>query len=68
VSISDIANQGVSVSGKQEIEITDLRQNIQYSPTALIADTEKLQSTIDWRARTSLKDGMLRMWNSYGER
>lgn len=63
-TISDIAHAAIDVSGRQDVEITDLEENIQYSPTAIIADTSKLQSIIDWRPKTSLRDGLKVMWDS----
>jgi nucleoside-diphosphate-sugar epimerase len=65
VSISDIAKQAISVSGRPGVEYTDLEQNIDFSPIAIMADITKVMSTIDWRPRVSLAEGLKRMWDSY---
>ena len=69
VSISDVAKAAVEASGYDDVEITDLEEMIEYSPTAIMADIEKVQSTIDWYPGTSLKEGLKRMWDSmeYGK-
>ena len=64
VSIYDVAKAAVEASGQLDIEITDLEENIEYSPTAIMADIGKVNSTIGWYPRTSLKDGLKRMWDS----
>ena len=64
VSISDVARAAVEASGQWDVEITDLEERIEYSPAAIMADIDKVQSTIDWYPRTSLKDGLKRMWDS----
>ena len=65
VTISDIAHQAIQVSGRHDVEYTDLEQNIDYSPTAIMADIKKVTSTIDWKPRVSLSEGLKRMWDSY---
>lgn len=65
VSISDVAKVAVEVSGTGGIEIADKQETITYSPTAIIADIGKVRSTINWRPKTSLKEGLQRMWQSY---
>ncbi|MDA1271601.1 MAG: NAD(P)-dependent oxidoreductase [Chloroflexi bacterium] len=65
VSISDMAQQAISVSGRNDVEYTDLEQNINYSPTAIRADISKVTRTIDWEPRVSLYEGLKRMWESY---
>lgn len=67
VSISDIAHQAIEASGRENVEYTDLEQNIDYSPTAIMADIMKVSSTIDWRPRVSLTEGLRRMWDSYSK-
>jgi UDP-glucose 4-epimerase len=64
VSIYDVATSAIEASGEEEVHITDLQENIEYSPTAIRADISKVQSTIDWRPRTSLTDGLKMMWES----
>jgi UDP-glucose 4-epimerase len=64
VSISDVARAAVEASGYDDVEITDLEEFIEYSPSAIMADIEKVQSTIDWYPKTSLKDGLKKMWDS----
>ena len=66
VSISDIARQAIQVSGRTNVEYTDLEQNIEYSPTAIMADIKKVTETIGWRPQVSLFEGLKRVWNSYG--
>ena len=66
-SIADVARGAVVASGREEVEIVDLKQYIEYSPTAIIADTSKVQSTIDWSPRISLTEGLKLMWDSYTE-
>ena len=65
VTISDIAHQAIQISGRHDVEYTDLEQNIDYSPTAIMADIKKVTSTIDWKPRVSLSEGLKRMWDSY---
>jgi nucleoside-diphosphate-sugar epimerase len=65
VSISDVAKVAVEVSGTSGIEIADKQETITYSPTAIIADIGKVRSTISWRPKTSLKEGLQQMWQSY---
>lgn len=67
VTISEVAETAVSVSGRTDVEIVDLQQNIEYSPTAIIAATEKLQSAVDWRPKTPLEEGLKVMLQSYNE-
>ena len=62
VSISDIAKAGVQVSGRKDVEITDLEEIIEYSPTAITADIRKVQSTVDWYPKVDLVEGLKRMW------
>ena len=62
VSIADMAREAIDVSGYQNIEYTDLEENIDYSPTAIMADISKVASTIDWVPRVSLHEGLSRMW------
>ena len=65
VTISDIARQAIRVSERTDVEYTDLEQNIDFSPTAIMADIKKVTSTIDWAPRVSLSEGLKRMWDSY---
>jgi len=65
VTISDIARQAIRASGRTDVEYTDLEQNIEFSPTAIMADINKVTSTIDWRPQVSLEEGLKRMWDSY---
>lgn len=65
VTILEVAEAAVRVSGIPSVDIVDLQQNIEYSPTAIIADTAKVRSTIDWRAKTSLEEGLEVMLQSY---
>ena len=65
VTISDIARQAIRASGRSDVEYTDLEQNIEFSPTAIMADINKVTSTIDWRPQVSLEEGLKRMWDSY---
>lgn len=62
VSIYDVAKAAAKISGREDIEIVDLEENIQYSPTAIIADITKVTSTIDWFPQTDLEAGMRKMW------
>ena len=64
VSISEVARAAVEASGLQDIEITDLEEQIEYSPTAIMANIDKVQSTIDWYPKTSLTEGLERMWQA----
>lgn len=66
VSISDVAKAAVEASGFDDVEITDLEEFIQFSPTAIIADIDKVQSTIDWSPKTNLRQGLKRMWDAMG--
>ena len=66
VSISDVAAAAAAASGRKDVEITDLEETIEYSPTAIMADIEKVQATIDWNPRTSLNEGLKNMWDSMG--
>ena len=63
VSIADVARAAIEASGLPDIGITDLEEQIAYSPTAIMADIDKVMSTIDWFPKTSLKDGLKRMWD-----
>lgn len=65
VSISDVAKAAVEASGLKGVEITDLEEFIEFSPTAIMADIDKVQSTIDWFPKTTLKQGLKRMWDSF---
>jgi UDP-glucose 4-epimerase len=64
VSILDVAKAAVEASGLDDIEITDLEEYIEFSPTAIMADIDKVQSTIDWYPKTNLRQGLKRMWDS----
>ena len=64
VSIADVARAAVEASGQKDVEINDLEEFIEYSPTAIMADIGKVNSTIDWYPKTSLKEGLKRMWDS----
>ena len=65
ISIAEIARQAIEVSGRPNVEFTDLEQNINYSPTAIMADIRKVSETVDWLPRVSLREGLKRMWESY---
>lgn len=67
VSIYDVAKAAVEASGQLDVEITDLEETIEYSPSAIMADIAKVNSTIGWYPRTSLKDGLKRMWDSMND-
>jgi len=62
VSIYDVARAAARVSGRDDIEIVDLEENIEYSPSAIIADISKVTSTIDWFPTTDLEAGIRKMW------
>ena len=64
VSIADVARAAVEASGQLDVEINDLEETIEYSPTAIMADIAKVNSTTGWYPRTSLKDGLKKMWDS----
>ena len=64
VSIADVAKAAVDASGLRNTEITDLEEHIEYSPTAIMADIGKVQSTIDWYPKTTLTDGLKKMWET----
>ena len=64
VSITDVAKAAIEASGLQGVEITDLEDKIAYSPIAIMADIDKVQSTIDWFPKTTLKDGLKKMWDA----
>ena len=66
VSISDVAKAAVEASGLDNVEITDLEEFIEFSPTAIMADIDKVQATIDWFPKTNLKQGLKKMWDSMG--
>ena len=66
-TILEVAETAVRVSGTPDVEIVDLKQNIEFSPTAIIADTSKIQSTVDWHPETDLEAGLRAMLDSYGE-
>ena len=66
MSISDVAKAAVQASGFDDVEITDLEEFIAFSPTAIMADIDKVQATIDWFPKTTLKDGLRRMWDAMG--
>lgn len=68
VSINDVANSAVEASGEEEVQITDLQENIAYSPTSIRADIRKVQSVIDWEPKTSLTQGLRSMWESNARR
>jgi nucleoside-diphosphate-sugar epimerase len=65
VSIAEIARQAIAVSGRPNVEFTDLEQNIYFSPTAIRADIQKVSKAVDWFPRVSLQEGLKRMWESY---
>jgi nucleoside-diphosphate-sugar epimerase len=65
VSISEMATQAIKVSGRSDVEYIDLEQNIDYSPTAIVADIEKVTGIINWRPQVHLYEGLQRMWDSY---
>jgi len=65
VSISEIARQAIEVSGRSDVEFTDLEQNINFSPTAIRADISKVSETVDWLPRVSLREGLKQIWDSY---
>ena len=67
VSISEIARQAIQVSGRPDVEFTDLEESIDYSPTAIMADIQKVSETVDWIPRVSLREGLKRMWESYSQ-
>jgi UDP-glucose 4-epimerase len=60
-SITQVAQAAVEISGDPGVEIEDLEEYIEYSPTAIVADIHKVQSTIDWGPWTSLQDGLRSM-------
>jgi nucleoside-diphosphate-sugar epimerase len=62
VSIYDVAKAAARVSGRDDVEIVDLEENIEYSPTAIIADITKITSTIDWYPKVDLEAGLRKMW------
>ena len=64
VSISDVAKAAVEASGLDNIEITDLEEFIAFSPTAIMANIDKVQAAIDWFPKTTLRQGLKRMWDS----
>ena len=65
VSIAEIARQAIEVSGRPDVEFTDLEQTINYFPKAIMADIRKVSETVDWLPRVSLREGLKRMWESY---
>ena len=67
VSIAEIARQAIEVSGRPDVEFTDLEQNIDFSPTAIRADIQKVSKAVDWLPRVSLLEGLKRMWESYSQ-
>ena len=67
VSISEIARQAIQVSGRPDVEFTDLEETINYSPVAIMADIRKVSETVDWLPRVSLREGLKRMWESYSK-
>lgn len=64
VTIANVAKAAVEASGEIGVEITDLEQAIAYSPSAILADISKIQSTVDWYPKTSLREGLKRMWEA----
>ena len=68
VSIYDVAKAAARVSGREDIEIVDLEENIEYSPSAIIADISKVTSTIDWYPKSNLETGMQKMWDQRSRR
>jgi len=65
VSILELATTAVDVSGYSGIEITDLQEGIAYSPTAIVADIGKIQSTVEWCPVTTPREGLSKVWESY---
>ena len=65
VSIAEIARQAIEVSGRPDVEFTDLEQIINFSPTAIRADIRKVSETVNWLPQVSLREGLKRMWESY---
>ena len=59
-----IDEAAIEASRQQGVEITDLEEKIAYSPTAIMADIDKVQATIDWFPKTTLKDGLKKMWDA----
>ena len=64
VSITDVAKAAILASGNNSVGITDLEETIAYSPTAIMADIDKVLATIDWFPKTTLKDGLKKMWDA----
>jgi nucleoside-diphosphate-sugar epimerase len=65
VSIAEIARQAIEVSGRPDVEFTDLEQTINYFPKAIMADIRKVSETVDWLPRVSLREGLKQMWEPY---
>ena len=65
VSIAEVARAAAIATGQPNAEIIDLEEQIDYSPTTIIADITKVQSTIDWVPQTSLEEGLRAMWLAY---
>ena len=64
VSIAEVAKTAALATGQPDVEIIDLEEQIDYSPTAIIADITRVQSTIDWFPKVDLREGLRRMWQS----
>ena len=64
VSIAEVAREAAMATEQPDVEITDLEEQIDYSPTAIIADISKVQSTIDWYPRIDLREGLKKMWQT----
>tara|TARA_Y100000588_G_scaffold354442_1_gene408735 strand:- start:9779 stop:10726 length:948 start_codon:yes stop_codon:yes gene_type:complete len=64
VSIAEVAKTAALATEQPEVEIIDLEEQIDYSPTAIIADITKVQSVIDWYPQVDLREGLRRMWQS----
>ena len=66
-TIAEVARAALEASEQYNVEIIDLEENIEYSPTKIIADIEKVQSLIDWSPDTTLERGLKAMFDSYPE-
>ena len=64
VSIAEVAKTAALATEQPDVEIIDLEEQIDYSPSAIIADITRVQSTIDWFPKVDLREGLRRMWQS----
>ena len=64
VSITDVAKAAIEASGLSDVGITDVEEKIAYSPTAIMANIDKVQATINWFPNTTLKQGLKKMWDA----